>query len=190
MLIMRLPLLLLLVLVSCAARGSYSANPTVGATQPATQPIDSQEEEAIKANLRHIGLTLLLYIDNHNGRYPDDLGSLVVTEGDAPQCYVLPYMENEVPINWQAMSPQAQREWINNKSAFTYIGKSLEYGQDYSSKTSLTFPQIVVAYQTVQPSAVGTNILYFDSHVEFDNWNAAKHRIDQTQALLQTLEGK
>jgi hypothetical protein len=77
-----------------------------------------------------------------------------------------------------------------DKSAFAYTGRRLAFGMDYSSKTSLPIQQIIVAYQKIQPSAEGANVLYLDMHVEFDEWNATNHRIDQTQALLRTLQGK
>ncbi len=132
-------------------------------------------------------MELLLFIDNHNGRFPGDLGELSIDNFDPPQLFVLPQAENRVPTNWQEMSFPHRAKWINRNSAFTYLGGGLVFGRDYSSLTSLPPDKIVIAYQNIQTSTRGIYMLYMDMHVEFDASDLAGQRLSDTNAFLQRI---
>jgi prepilin-type processing-associated H-X9-DG protein len=126
------------------------------------------------SNEHQIGLGILLYQNEHNQKYPPDLGTLVKEEQLTPAVFVCPSGNNEVPAEIAAGTPDEQAKWVNEHADYVYLGKGLKGNVDATR---------VIAYE--QDGAHGNdgmNLLYGDGHVE---WQMRAVAMQQIQAAQQ-----
>ena len=122
------------------------------------------------SNLRQIGLACMQYSNDHRGALPPDLGTLVKTEDIAASVFLNPDKPTSLPAGIDTMTPDAIAEWVSDSSDYI-MAPGAKNGHNLD-------PGIVVAYEKVDPSAQGMNILFADYHVEFD-------MMDQAQTIIQ-----
>ena len=123
------------------------------------------------SNMRQIGQGILLYANENRGKYPPDLGSIVLKEDLAPVVFTCPSGETTVP-NFPNLNAAAK--WVNENSDYVYIGA----GRDVRVGA-----EVIVLYE--KPGAhggQGMNMLYGDGHVEFQMMPAAQKMIEDQQA--------
>ena len=109
------------------------------------------------SNMRQIGQGIMLFANDHKGKFPDDLGALL-DEGIAPVVVICPSAVSP-QTNWPGLPQDKQREWINANSQYTYLGKGLDTNVN---------PETPVLYENPQHhSGEGANVLFADGHVEF-----------------------
>ena len=126
------------------------------------------------SNEHQIGLGLLLYSNENNGRMPDDLGTLVKAEQLSPSVFICPTGNNQLPANVMAMTPDEQVAWVNEHSDYVYLGKGLK-------ANNLDATRVVVYEKDGAHSGQGMNLLYGDGHAEWQRRDVAMQQIQQAQ---------
>ncbi|CAN5476052.1 hypothetical protein BH09PLA1_BH09PLA1_10950 [soil metagenome] len=121
------------------------------------------------SNERQIGQAILLYSNDNKGKYPPDLGTLVVTEDITPEVFICPNSNTRVPKNWPQMNDQQKIDWVNSNSSFIYLGAGMDNSQPADA--------IVLYEQDRDHGPDGMNMLYGDGHVEFNFMDPAKKAI-------------
>lgn len=116
-----------------------------------------------------IGQAILLYANENQGNYPDDLGTLVTTQDISAVVFVCPSSNVDAPRNLN--TPQAQAQWVNENSVYVYLGKGLT--------TAVDAETVVLYEQPDDHDNDGVNILFGDGHVEFMVMPSAQRRIPQ-----------
>lgn len=108
-------------------------------------------------NMRQIGLAIALYSNENKGKYPEDLGTLVLEEGISAEVFTCPSMSGaSLP---RGATPQEMAEWVNENSQFVYLGAGL---------TSSAPSEQPVLYEPLEHhGGDGANVLFADAHVEF-----------------------
>ena len=109
------------------------------------------------SNMRQLGMCMILFANDHKGKYPDNLGSLM-DEGVAPEVFLCP-SEQAPQGSWKNLPADQQRQWVNTNSQYIYVGKGLNMSVN---------PETPVLYEDPQHHAgEGANVLFADGHVEF-----------------------
>jgi prepilin-type processing-associated H-X9-DG protein len=111
------------------------------------------------SEMRQVGQAILLYANANNGQYPPDLGTLITTQGLSPTSLVCP-SSNDTPSPGPDAATQAANLNTGGHCSFIYIGKGLTQSAD---------PATPVLYEPLTDHANGTNVLFVDGHVEFQN---------------------
>lgn len=106
-------------------------------------------------NLRNIGQSTFIYANEFRGKFPDDLGELVVKTQLPPTILVNPRTDTSVPAGLEG---EALKAWANESSDYIYLGKG---------KKSSAGADVVLAYENPRELDDGLNILFCDGHVEF-----------------------
>ena len=130
------------------------------------------------SNERQIGLALLMYANEHNQKYPPDLGTLVKAEDLNPAVFVCPDSHTEVP---PGLTHDQQADWTNVHADYIYLGNGLGNG--------VPAEQILVYEKPGAHSGQGMNLLYGDGHVEWQNTGEAMREIDAQQKKIHAGEG-
>lgn len=125
------------------------------------------------SNLRQIGQALLLYANEHKGKYPDDMGTLVPTEDIVANVFVCPSGDSPVPPEVATTTLAQLGAWVNEHSDYVYLGK----GQTSSAPAD----RIIVYEKPGAHGGDGMNMLYGDGHVEFQNTTDANRAIDRQE---------
>lgn len=117
------------------------------------------------SNERLIGTAILMYANDHQGKYPATLGELTQTEDIAPSVFVSPLSDTHLPDGLNM--PSEKSDWVNNHSEYVYVGAGLD-----NAKAT---PDTVVVYEKPFPGEKdGMNVLYGDGHVEWQKTAAAE----------------
>jgi len=120
------------------------------------------------ANMRAIGQAILLYSNENKGKYPTDLGTLLLTEDVSIHVFVCPSSNTSIPGNLP--TPQEMAKWVNENSNYIYVGAGLNNNAP---------PQRVVLYEKADDHGhEGMNLLFGDGHVEFQPLPDAQHLIE------------
>jgi prepilin-type processing-associated H-X9-DG protein len=139
---------------------------------PATRPKDPRQRARCALNLKAVGMSILLYRNDHKGNYPPDLGALLVTEKLKGTELLCPEGNTTLPADWAAMSNVLKAEWINAHADYTYAGAIL---------TSLSGADSVVGYDKDETlHGDGMNVLFADGRVIYMKTEAAKKAIDDS----------
>ena len=77
------------------------------------------------SNERQIGQAILLYSNDHRGKYPPDLGTLIKEEDITPEVFTCPSSNNDVPPAIMTGTKDAQAAWVNANSSYVYVGKAM-----------------------------------------------------------------
>ena len=108
------------------------------------------------SNLKQIGLGLLMYADDHEGKLPDDLTSFK------------PYRIDSKVIE----SPRKPKEFTG--PSYIYI----------SGQTTSMAPDNIVVYENPAFCRDGVNVLFMDGHVEFMKPEAFRSALEATSKRL------
>src|SRR5262249_23829982 len=109
------------------------------------------------ANLKAMGQGLLLYANDHQGRYPAKVSGLLDEELTL-DVFVWPSGNNEVPRDVRGGDKQAMADWIDSHSDYVYIG---------AGKTSNAGADEIIIYEKAEDhNRAGLNMLYGDGHVD------------------------
>lgn len=134
------------------------------------------------ANMKQIGLAMMLYSNENKGNYPPDLGTLFLTEDVAPNVFVCPTSKDNlaVPPSPAPGTPDYEK-WrndvaavINRDSDYVYLGKG---------KNATAGADVIVLHE--KPNAhngLGMNLLFGDGHVEFMRMQDALQMIENQKA--------
>jgi prepilin-type processing-associated H-X9-DG protein len=131
--------------------------------------------------MRQIGQAMLLYSNEHRGKYPDDLGILIKTEDISIDVFTCPSSGTSIPPNIRNGSMAQKMAWVNEQSDYVYLGKG---------KTNTTSPETVTVYEKLTDHGNdGINMLFGDGHVEFQMLKGAKDLL-QKQGVNGPKEGE
>ncbi|HEY1686166.1 MAG TPA: hypothetical protein VGG19_15475 [Tepidisphaeraceae bacterium] len=123
------------------------------------------------SNMRQIGQAILLYSNEHNGKFPPDLGTLVLTEEISPRVFLCPSASSHLPAGFSTMSAEDQAVWVSKNSDYIYLGKGMN---------SSVNPDLIVLYEKdANHRRDGMNILFADGHVDFNNLAGAHQMIEK-----------
>jgi prepilin-type processing-associated H-X9-DG protein len=122
------------------------------------------------SNERQIGQAIQLYANEHNGKYPPDLGTLIKTEDITADAFVCPSGNTSVPPGVTTQGADAIADWVNKHTDYIYI----------PGKTNAAPADDVVIYEKPGDHGHdGMNILYGDGHVEWQSMPGAIHELQR-----------
>lgn len=125
------------------------------------------------SNLRMLGQAMLLYGNENRGKYPPDLGTLLVTEDLTLDVFICPSSGTRIPDAVRRQPVEQQAKWVNENSDYIYAGAGLNNIQP---------PDRVLIYEkAADHDHEGINLLFGDGHVEFMSMSQAQHQIDSSQ---------
>jgi hypothetical protein len=124
------------------------------------------------ANLRQIGLTAIQYSNDHNGKYPKDLGELCVASGMQIGIFISPSSSTTAP---QGLSPEQAKEWVAQNSDYVWNGAG--------KSADKLGAEDALAWENPDRAHNGINILYGDYHVEFHPTYDAMQIIEKAKAV-------
>jgi prepilin-type processing-associated H-X9-DG protein len=110
------------------------------------------------SNLREIGQAILLYSNDHQGRYPDSFATILLNEDVTSEVFVSP-SRNETPAIGPTTQAIANQLSATGHVSYIYLGRGLS--------TNTVTPNTIVAYEKILNSSSATNMLFGDGHVEF-----------------------
>lgn len=106
------------------------------------------------ANLRQVGLAMMVYANTHQGAFPKSLGELVLT-GDLPaEACLDPAKGRAVP----ALDREGLAAWVDQNTDYVYLGAGKK---DPAGATT------VLVHEKIRPDSVQVQILFGDGHVEW-----------------------
>lgn len=123
------------------------------------------------SNLRQIGMACLLYSNENKGKYPPDIGAMLLTQDVGMDVFISPRTRNEIPLDVRQADPPTQAEWLNVNSDYVYIGGG--------KRVTDVGPNEVLAHERPDGLDDGINILYGDGHVEFVTMDRAMEQINK-----------
>jgi prepilin-type processing-associated H-X9-DG protein len=125
------------------------------------------------SNLKQIGIGVMLYANDHRGRFPPDLGTLVTDADLGWEAFVCPSSAGAAPPGDVRNNPQQLNAWANEHAHYVYRGANLHPGVDANT---------VLAHDLRHNhEEEGINILFADGRVEWFNLNAAMELIDRQE---------
>lgn len=131
-----------------------------------------------KSSLRQIGLGCVMYAEDHGGKFPPDLRTLVPDYIDNPRVFSCP----SNPSEWRDFLPGG---WVTEaSSSYVYLpGRTAEMSGD-----------TILAYDRQENhSHAGRNVLFVDAHVEW--WSAEREaefgeKLRKQQLKIEGAEGE
>jgi len=109
--------------------------------------------------MKQVGLGIAMYGNEHGGRFPDDLDTLLETEDLTTAVLNCP-CSNEVPAVLPTSQPVGTKFLTPGHVSYIYVGKGLN--------TQTVSPDTVVLYEPLSNhNNGGTNVLFGDFHVEW-----------------------
>ena len=110
------------------------------------------------SNMRQIGQGIMIFANDNKGRYPDDLGEMLVSSQLSTEVFVCPSSALGVPDAVRKAPPEQQAEWVINEGSYIYLGEGLKTGVN---------ADFILAYEPMEDHGEGCNVLFADGHVEF-----------------------
>ena len=109
--------------------------------------------------LRALGQAMFLYANEHDGRYPDTFGQLLMDQDVTTAIFVCPSSDDERAADGSTLQETAANLHAKGHLSYIYLGKGL---------TSQMPADFVLAYESVaNHENKGMNILFGDGHVAF-----------------------
>lgn len=125
------------------------------------------------SNLREIGQAILLYSNDHNGKYPDTFQDILLNEDITSDVFVSP-LRNETPAVGPTTQAVADQLIAGGHLSYVYLGRGLS--------TITANPDTIVAYELPIDSSSGGNVLFGDLHVEFEDATWMTKLIDRLKS--------
>lgn len=122
------------------------------------------------ANMRQIGMGILLYSNENRGKYPPDLATILRTQGITIDVFICPSGAAAVPPEIMAANADAQGAWVNDNSAYVYVGQGLT--------NAAPADRVVLYEKSDNHDEDGMNFLYADGHVEWQTMETAQQLIN------------
>ena len=122
------------------------------------------------SNLRQIGMGAIMYANNHNQKFPPDLGTMAQEEDLAASVFKNPRVPDRSPP--PPANPKSLSKWINQNSDYVWVG---------AGKDATAGADVPLAYEKPEQNAEGVNILYADGHVEFVVMPEARQQIQKAR---------
>lgn len=111
------------------------------------------------SNLRQIGMACMLYANEHDHKYPPDMGTLLKTEDITIDVFLSPRTSTSIPASVKSGDVDAMTKWVDASGDFKYLGAGL---------SDSAAPEVVLAHERLDRKlADGINVLFADGHVEF-----------------------
>jgi prepilin-type processing-associated H-X9-DG protein len=123
------------------------------------------------SNLKQMGLTILLYCNDHKAAYPPDLGTIFESGDLGLSVAVSPRSETSIPKAVKEGTAAVKSQWVNDHSDYVFTGKGLT--------NNIATPDMIIAYERSvdMGKGGGANALFGDGHVEFLNPEAFKQKL-------------
>ncbi len=129
------------------------------------------DRENCASNLHQIGLAILLYQQDHGGRYPASLAETAADEAVGTQCFVCP-ASGDVPSpgpTTRAVTADLDAGPVGGHCSYVYVGRGL-------TDRTVT-PTTVVCYEPpTNHDGYGGNVLFGDGHADWQT-NAGLARL-------------
>jgi prepilin-type processing-associated H-X9-DG protein len=130
-----------------------------------------------RQNMLKIGEGVLLYCNDHQGRFPDSIDELVVNRYAVPSLFICPEGTDSVATG-ATPTEQADNLLAGGHLSFVYVGKGMTYLQSNSPPMDT-----VLMYEPLSNhQGKGANFLFLDLHVGFMPAAYAKAMIDELNA--------
>ena len=152
-------------------------------TKPASDAPSADEVRLIRAiqcfeHLRQIGTAVILYSNEHSGKYPPDLGTLLVEEKLELPTFICPASTSALPDNWQQLQSQDQAIWVNAHTDYVYLAAKWR-GSDAVADRPM-------AYDKDDDHSTGMNVLFGDGTVRFLHLNDIHQQFGATAGTERT----
>jgi len=108
------------------------------------------------SNVRQIGQAILIYAKEHQGRFPDTLEELILTQDITAECFICPGSDL---YKAEGKTPEEQARQLHDHCSFVYHGK------DLTTATAGTRP--ILCEPLTNHEAAGMTILFADGNAEF-----------------------
>jgi prepilin-type processing-associated H-X9-DG protein len=127
---------------------------------------------------RQLGQALLLYANDHQGKYPDSYEEFIeyaVKDMQvAHEVFVCPSSGVQLPQTFKRMEPAEFAKWAAENSSYVYLAKG---------KTTSSGAEDILMYEKLtNHDNDGINILYADCHVEFQGRPQAEQELQRVGA--------
>lgn len=123
------------------------------------------------SNLRQIGLGVMLYANDHKGKYPPNLGTLVIETDLNPEVFMCPTADSALPQAIRGAKVEDQAAWVSANADYVYVGAAMNSGMPAEK---------ILAYEKIENhEQEGINILFNDGHVEWVTMPQARALIRQ-----------
>jgi prepilin-type processing-associated H-X9-DG protein len=130
-------------------------------------------------NMQQVGVAVMMYANDNNGNYPQDLGALVKSEYLKIDPFICPAGNTGYPDHLGDMTCDQIAEWINEHSPYIYIGQDLT--------VNAADPQTIIMYEDpADHDFDGVNALFADGHIEFLRLNEARQRLEAQGLEMQS----
>ncbi|MGA2499642.1 MAG: hypothetical protein ABSH20_18045 [Tepidisphaeraceae bacterium] len=125
---------------------------------PAASKARQSAQLAVAANdLRQVGVGLMMYSTDHQGKFPADLGQLVLNGYVAADALVSP-RGKKVPVDVSVAKPEVQAAWVNANTDYVYLGSGLNANAGAGT---------ILAHEKPEGAPGGRiSLLFGDGHVE------------------------
>lgn len=125
---------------------------------PACTPsLEPRARVRCQSNMRQIGLAMMMYANEHGGKYPESLHEILATQDLTPDVFVCPMSANVIASDPTTRAVLEDFDQPGHSSYF-YLGKGL---------TDQADPKSIVLYEPLPLHESGMNVLFADYHVEF-----------------------
>jgi prepilin-type processing-associated H-X9-DG protein len=139
---------------------------------------ESATQVQCMSNQRQLAVALLMYSNDHQGKYPDSYEEFIeyaVKDMQiAQEIFVCPTQRDHMPQTFKAMSPKEFAEWAKDNSSYVYLG---------AGKTTNSGAEDILLYEkSGHHDRGGINIAYADGHVEFADSVRAQQELQRVGA--------
>ncbi len=125
-------------------------------------------------DLRQVGIGLITYSADHQGKFPADLGQLVLNGYVGPEAFLSPAGGKSVPIDVTVAKPETQAAWVNANSDYAYLGAGLSVNAGVGA---------ILAHEKPERARGGRlSVLFADGHVELLPLDAAMEKVKKQAA--------
>lgn len=153
------------------------ASGAVTMVNTASRTKEMQENARAMSNARMIIMACTMYVDNDNSRsFPDDLGTLVLTQPVMLDMFVSPKSGKKVPQDIREGGEQDKALWVTSNSDYIYLGKGLKRGM-------MNPEEIVVLHENPSLPTGSLAVGFADGHVEMVPKDKLQEKLARSQAL-------